>query len=93
MGFLDQEINFDMGHLILLALLAIVIFMNYKKEGMGGLPIVNPTYDQYMARVKESAKAGDLYGCDPRDTYAPYSPDECENQVQKAALFGCTPVV
>ena len=79
-----------MGHLILLGLLLVIIFMNYRREGLDN--IINPTYDKYMADVRARAAAGQLYGCDSQDSYAPYSLDECQNQIEKAALFGCTPV-
>jgi len=99
MTFFNEEINFDMGHLILLIALVLFVFfvaMRCKlscgdNEGLE-IPRVHwkqcrcPTCEE---AVYNKAVSGELYGCDPNNPLIPYSQEECYNQYRKGVLHGC----
>ena len=99
MAFLDQEINFDMGHmLLLLALIGFIFFVSKQcriscngKEGMDVRPVhwKSCRCPSCMNVAYQQAKDGQLYGCDPNNPYVPYSPEECNYSYRKTALHGC----
>lgn len=99
MSFLDEEIEFDVGHLILLgALILFVVFISKRcKEGMTGKSIngVQPIHwkscrcPSCAAVALQQAEDGYLYGCNPNNPYVPYSKEECNNSYRKTMLHGC----
>ena len=104
MTFLDQEISFDIGHLVLLLALVGFIFFVAKRcklscGGNEGLNVkgvdVQPTHwkpcrcASCEEAVLQKARDGYLYGCDPNNPYIPYSKEECNYQYRKNSLHGC----
>lgn len=105
MTFFDQEINFDIGHFVLLfALVGFVFFVANRckitcnsSEGLdvtGGVN-VNPVHwkscrcPSCETAALHMAQNGQLYGCDPSNPYVPFSKEECNYQYRKASLHGC----
>jgi hypothetical protein len=102
MTFLDQEISFDIGHLVLLLALVGFIFLvvrRCKSEGLivagkGGIEIQPVNWKSCRCPSCEEAaldmaRKGQLYGCDPNNPFVPFSNEECNYQYRKAALHGC----
>lgn len=93
MTFLDQEITFDIGHLILLlVLVGFVLFVVQRyREGLEiqKVHIRECRCQDCLDVALHQAQTGQLYGCDPNNPYVPYSPEECEYSYRKAALHGC----
>jgi len=102
MAFLDQEISFDIGHLVLLvALIGFIFFVANKcKLACGGkgdkenLEVQKVHWKSCRCpdctqACYQKAKNGELYGCNPNNPYVPYSPEECEYQYRKCTLHGC----
>ena len=97
MGFLDQEITFDMGHLVLLlALFGFVFYMTTRKENLTGMAQelgIQPVHATVChcpdceRTVMQQALDGQLYGCDP--SRPNFDPQECNNSYRKASLHGC----
>ena len=99
MTFLNQEISFDMGHLLLLlALVGFLFFVAFRCRincgGSENLEVQKVHWKSCrcpscLEAVYEKAMNGELYGCDPNNPFVPYSPEECNYQYRKAALHGC----
>lgn len=95
MDFLNQEITFDAGHLLLL--LAIFAFIFYcvqycnKKEGLN-VQQVKPQICKCKDCASECfrrALNNEFYGCRKDDPLNPYSPQQCETEYRKCMLHGC----
>lgn len=97
MSMLNQEIKFDVGHMILLlALIVFVFFVSYKCKLFGPENLdVDPVHYkscrcQKCAQVAlQRARDGDMYGCDPNNPFVPFGGDECNYQYHKTMLHGC----
>lgn len=92
MTFLDQEITFDIGHLLLLvALVAFILYIARRNEGLDVRKIhYKSCRCPTCAEVAyQQAKDGQLYGCNPKNPYVPYSPEECNYSYRKTMLHGC----
>jgi hypothetical protein len=99
MGFLEQEISFDMGHLLLLIALVLFVFFVASRckltcNGNENLEIQRVHWKSCRCpacepAVYNKAMTGELYGCDPNNPYVPYSEEECNYQYRKNALHGC----
>jgi len=104
MTFLDTEITFDIGHLILIV--ALVVFALYalrrcndenlvSPSDIANLVDVNPVKyrpckcEDCGAAVMQKAQSGNLYGCNPNNPYVPFSKEECNFQYMKNMLHGC----
>lgn len=104
MTFLDEEITFDIGHLVLLlALIGFIVFVSSRcsfscssTEGLNVSGVdVQPVHykscrcPDCLQVALEQARSGQLFGCNPNNPYVPYSKEECNYQYRKAALHGC----
>ena len=100
MTFLDQEITFDMGHLVLLAGLVIfIIFVASRCSlscGKNNEQLQIQPVKWKSCRCPDCAKVayqkavnGELYGCDPNNPFVPYGQEECNYQYRQTALNGC----
>ena len=105
MSFLDREISFDTGHLLLLlALIGFILYLVYRQKSAEGLKVngvevgdngIQPIHWKSCRcsdcgdAVLKKAENGYLYGCDPKNPFVPYSKEECNYQYRKAMLHGC----
>ena len=99
MSFLNEEITFDMGHLLLLlALVAFILITTNKcKLSCGSTESLDvPPVHWKSCRCPgceqvalEQAQNGYLYGCDPNNPFVPYSKELCDNSYRKTLLHGC----
>lgn len=96
---LNQEITFDMGHMILLLALVVFVFFVSSKcklscNGSENLDVAPVHYKSCRCpgcaqTALQRARDGDMYGCDPNNPFVPFSGDECVNQYHKTMLHGC----
>jgi len=98
MAFLNQELSFDMGHLLLLVGLVIIVFIILKKSSAGTENLNVPFYgprkcrcEACLAEVQRRVENDEFPGC-KKDGVYPYSPDECLYQMHQARLIGCSSV-
>lgn len=96
MTFFNRNVNFDIGHLFLLAALVFLVFFGCKFicRGSEGLDVQKVHWKSCRcptcAEVAyKQAQDGQLYGCNPNNPYVPYSPEECNYSYRKAMLHGC----
>ena len=99
MTFLDQEISFDIGHLLLLlALVGFIFFVTNRckltcnnSEGLNIQPVhwKSCRCPSCVETAYQQAQSGQLYGCDPNNPFVPFSDEECNNSYRKTALHGC----
>lgn len=93
MTFLNQEITFDVGHLVLLlAFIALLLYVaqRYREKFEVQAVQIQPCRCQScLDAVQQQAQSGQLYGCDASNPYIPFSPEECNYSYRKAALHGC----
>ena len=99
MDFFSQEINFDIGHLILLIALFGFIFyvVRYCRgssgatEGLEVAPVIanKCKCSDCAAACFEKVLNNEFYGCRKDDPLTPYSPQQCEYEYRKCVLHGC----
>lgn len=95
MDFFNQEINFDLCHLILFlaifGLIFYVLFYRNKNEKLDVQP-VQPTLCKCPSCAEmalQQVQNNELYGCTPDSLLLPHSDDECLFSYRKQMLHGC----
>ncbi len=91
MDFFNQEITFDIGHVLLfLAIFGVIVYVLFyrKSEGLDVDPVV-PTLCKCPACADEClrrAQNNELYGCSNDNPLLPHSDGECILNYRKCLL-------